>query len=436
MTLQFLYQIKKMGRLVRYLKVFSNLCIGIFIFTLALSNAYSFGDERVDLAVTNFLDSLTYNYKGFDIKLTEVSLRETYDDNIAFSKEDKLEDFITYAGFGLGMNYEGKIRTFKLTGEITDQIFAKQPSQNNITQYLNLNFTNEFSKRDRISLSNSFSHFEAPSSSDTGYFSAQFGRTAGRFEYFHNMFDLTYSNDVSKQITCFVKYANEVNAFPGASTDDSFLGASRQDSLLNKLGVGMSYAFSPTDTIFSFSYDFTNIAFENDIDATIHTIGPGVRQFITKKLIFDGGAGVDLINSYDDQNMTKLYVQSMLTYIIEEKTQAMLSFRKKYSTNPYYVNIFNSWFVSASLTRKILKRLDGSLSAFYGDGKNIPTNFEGENVSSNLEQEFFGMSASFSYQISKHLKGGFAYTYSQLDSNVENSGYSKNTVILGLSAKF
>lgn len=404
--------------LVKYLKIFITSCLGVFSITFALSNVYSFGNERLDLTVTRFLDSLSYNYKGFDIKITEVSVKETYDDNIAFTKKNKLEDFITYVGFELGMNYVGKTRTFKLTGEITDQIFAKQPSQNNITQYVNLNFTNEFSKRDRISINNVFMHFEAPSSTDVGYFSQQFGRSTGRFEQFQNKFDMTYSKDVSKQISCFVKYANEINVFSG--TD-------QENSLLNRPGLGISYSFSPTATIFSFLYDFTNIQFENNEDATIHTIGPGVRQYITKKLIFDGGTGVDIIDSFDDEKLTKLYLRSALTYIIEEKTQASLYFNKKYDTNPYFASIFNSWGVSASLTRQILERLGGSLTVFYGDG---------EFVSSDVEQEFFGVNSSLTYRISRVLRGGVTYTYSQLDSNEETAGYSKNTVILGLSAKF
>lgn len=409
----------RLNILVRYLKILLPPCLGIFIILLALSNVYSFENERLDLTVTRFLDSLSFKYKGFDIKLKEVFLRETYDDNITFVKKDKEEDFITDLGFGFGVNYEGKTRSLQLTGEITDQIFAKQPEQNNITQYLNLNFTNEFSQHDRIKISNVFSHFEAPSSSDgEGYFSAQFGRSTGRFEYFKNNFDIAYSNDVSKQITCYAKYSNEINVFSGTDRENSFL---------HKPGLGMSYVFSPTATIFSFSYDFTSIEFENDVNATIHTIGPGVRQYITKKLIFNGGAGVDIIDSYDDENFTKLYVRSALTYIIEEKMSANLSYIKKYDVNPYYESIFNNWRVSASLSRQILERMRVYLAVFYGDGEFV--NFDGE-------QDFIGTRSSLRYLISSNLSGDFTYTYSDLNSDDEDSGYSKNTVFFGLTAEF
>ena len=410
-----------MNNLVRCLKTISTACLGVVIFTAALSSAYAFDNDRLDLTITRFLDSLSYNYKGFDIKITKVSIGETFDDNITFTKENKQKDFITDLGLGLGVKYAGKTRTFELTGDISNQTFAKNDNFNNITQNINLNFKNEFSKRDRISLNNVFTHFEAPSSTDEGdegYFSQQFGRTAGRFEFFQNKFNIDYSNDVAKQLSLVVKYANEINVFSGASTPNS---------ILNKPGLGLSYLFSPTATIFSLLYEFTNVQFETEEDATINTIGPGIRQYITKKFYFDGSTGVDFIDSFEDENLTKPFVQASLTYIIEEKTSARFSFNKKYGTSPYFAEIFNNWRTSASLTRQMLERLGCSLSVFYG---------EGEFISSTFKQKLVGANSSLKYDISRNLKGNLTYTYSQFDSNVETVGYSKNTLFLGLVAEF
>lgn len=411
-----------MNNLVRYLKTISTTCLWVVVFTAIYPNAYAFDSDRLDLTITKFFDSLSYKYKGFDLGVKEVSVGETFDDNINFAKKDKQEDFITYAGIVLGAQYLGKTRTFELTGKITDQIFAKQADQNNVTQFINLNFKNEFSKRDRISLTNVFTHFEAPESSDSdpegGYFSQQFGRTGGRFEFFRNQFNIAYSNDISKQLSLIVKYANEINVFSGTGRDNS---------ILHKPGFGLSYIFSPTATIFFFSYTFTSVQFENDTNATINTIGPGIRQYITKKLYFDGSTGIDFIDSFDNENLTKPFVQASLTYILEEKTRASILFNKKYETNPYFDDIFNSWRTSVSLTRQMLKRLGCSSSFFYG---------EGEEISSNFEQKLFGLSSTLKYNISRNLTSNLTYTYSQLDTDNEISGYSKNTLFLGLTAAF
>jgi len=413
----------RVNNLARCLKTISTACLGVVIFTTALSSAYAFDNDRLDLTITRFLDSLSYNYKGFNIKITEVSIGETFDDNLTFAKENKQEDFITDLRLVLGAKYEGKTRTFELTGDISNKTFAKNDTFNNITQHIDLNFKNEFSKRDRISLNNVFTHFKVLSatdegSTDEGYFSQQFGRSAGRFELFRNKFNVDYSNDVAKQLSLVVKYANEISVFSGVSIPNS---------ILNKPGLGLSYLFSPTATIFSILYEFTNVQFETEEDATINTIGPGIRQYITKKLYFDGSTGVDFINSFDDENLTKPFVQASLTYIIDEKTRARFLFNKKYGTSPYFASIFNNWRTSASLTRQMLERLGCSLSIFYG---------EGEFISSTFKQKLLGTNSSLKYDISRNLKGDLTYTYSQFDSNVETAGYSKNTLFLGLVAEF
>ncbi|WP_169703111.1 hypothetical protein [Candidatus Kuenenia stuttgartiensis] len=271
-----------MNNLTRHLKTILIVCLWAVIFPASLSSIYAFDNDRLDLTITRFLDALSYKYKGFDIKITEVSVKETFDDNITYANKNEKEDFITNARLGLGVNYEGKTRTFELTGDIGYQAFTKNSNFNNITQHINLNFKNEFSKRDRINLKNVLTHIEAPSSDEEGFTSQQFGRSRGRFEFFQNKFDINYSNDIAKQISLFVKYANEINIFPGSNRSNSFL---------NKPGMGLSYLFRPTKTIFLFSYDFTSVQFENDQDATIHTIGPGIRQYITKKLFLMGERG-------------------------------------------------------------------------------------------------------------------------------------------------
>lgn len=391
------------------------------IFTAALSNAYAFDDNRIDLTITRFLDSLSYKYKGFDIKVAEVSIGEAYDDNITFVKEDKKDDFTTYLGLVLGVNYKGKTRTFELTGHINSITFAKNSDFNNVTQHIDLNFRNEFSKRDRISLKNVFRYYESPEASESGddYFSQQFGRVGGRFEYFRNKFYIDYSNDIAKHISISVNYENQINIFSGGTT--------RPDSLVNRPGFDLNYVFSPTATIFSLSYSFTHIEFDTDNNAIINSIGPGIRQYITKKLYFDGKTGVDFIDSFDDENLTKPFFLTSLTYIMNERTQARISFDKRYDSNPYVEDIFNNWRTSFSLTRQILERLGCSLSIRYGDGVY---------VSNDYEEDLLIGGSSLTYQISRNLKGSLSYTYADLNNNVENGGYSKNTVFIGLTAGF
>ncbi|OOP57373.1 MAG: hypothetical protein AYP45_04305 [Candidatus Brocadia carolinensis] len=372
----------------------------------------------MDLSLSRFLDILSYNYKGFQAQITEVSVGEIYDDNVTFTDRNEKDDFITLTGFGLGIKYEGKSRSLDILGNVDYQTFAKNSDFNNITTDLFLNFKNEFSDHDRISLMNDFSYSDAPLfNQGEGFFDDQFGRSQGRFEYFKNKLDLDYTRDMSKQLTAIARYDNQIDLFSGSVTG-------LRDSFLNKLGLGAEYLFSSTTTSL-FSYDFTNRRFEGGADASINEITAGARQYLTKKIYFEGIAGVDFIDSFDDKNLTEPVIKTSLVYQKGADMLARLSFEKRHDTSPYEEDIFDNWRTTASATRQVLERLRCSLSVFYG---------EGEYIATNSDQRFLGMNSTLLYDITKYLKGNFTYTYS--DSDSEDDGYLRNTVFFGLTAGF
>ena len=409
-----------MNNLVRCLKTIPTACLWVVIFTAALSNAYAFDNDRLDLTITRFLDSLSFNYKGFDIKIEGVSVGEEFDDNITLAEKDELEDFITKVGLKVGVIYEGKNRTLELIGNINNQTFAKNDIFNNITQDVTLNFTNEFSKYDRMSLKNVFFHSEAPLSEFREEFfeEEQFGeRGGGRLDYFKNRFNVNYSRDIAKQLTITTRYANDI---------DIFSGVDRPSSSQNRAGLETAYSFSPT-TIFFFTYDFSIREYEDRGNISINTIATGIRQYITKKLYFDGKTGLDFIDSVDDTSPTRGLIRSSLTYQIDRDLDASVSFQKSNNASSFSPSIFGGWRTSASVTRQMLERLRFSLLAFYGEGKSLSTDFE---------QKLLGANSTLTYDISKNLKGNLTYSYSQSDPNIESSGYTRSMVFIGLTAGF
>ena len=177
-------------------------------------------------------------------------------------------------GGGVGIKYEGKAKTLELIGYVSNQTFAENKDFNNITQNVTLNFKNEFSEYDRMSLKNVFSHTDAPLFFREDFFDEQFGRTGGRFDYFKNRFTTNYSRDVTKHLVVIARYANDIDAFSGVDLLNSFQ---------NKAGAEMDYIFS-SSTIFFFSYDIAHRQFEEGKNALINTITPGIRQYFTKKI--------------------------------------------------------------------------------------------------------------------------------------------------------
>src|SRR3989337_3025214 len=142
---------------------------------------------------------------------------------------------------------------------------------NNITQEIAINFMNEFSEYDRMHLTNSFSHSDEPI-----FF---------RDEFF-------------------------------------------------RVEVESNYSITP-DTAFLFSYDFANRKFEEGSDASINTVTTGIRQDITRKIYFDGKAGLSFIDSFNDESLIRPVLEAAFSYEVDTFTLARLSFRKKTDTNPY-----------------------------------------------------------------------------------------------------
>ncbi|MBM2832965.1 MAG: hypothetical protein HW406_126 [Candidatus Brocadiaceae bacterium] len=383
------------------------------LFFISGQKGYSF--DSID-SVTQFLDTLSYEYKGFDIKLKNMSMGETYDDNVTYVNENKLEDFITTLGVGIGALYEGKAKTLEITTNIGHQEFAKNNDFNNDTQGLSIIYKSDISKYDHISITNNFAHTDAPIFFKSEIFQEQLS-TTGKMDIFRNRFHTDYSRDVTKQMNITFKYNNDMDIFTAANLPNSFY---------NSIGVESNYTITP-NTIFLPSYDFSNRLFEGESDASINTITPGVRQYITKKIYFDGKAGLSFIDSFTDDSLVRPFLDTAFSYEVNNRTLAKMLFTKKVDTNPYTIDILDYWRTTASVAQQLSERFRYSQSIFYGNG---------EYISFNTSYELVGTNTLLTYDINRSLQGTFSYTFSHVDSNFEAGGYTKNTVFLGLTAEF
>lgn len=361
------------------------------------------------------MDTLSCNYKGFDIKLKEVSLGEMFDDNITYDKENKKEDLITILGVGMSAKYEGKTKTLELAANIGNHTFAKNTVFNNINQDITINFKNEFSEYDRMSLTNTFRHTDAPILFREDLFQVQQARTQGSFDIFNNRFHADYSRDVFKQMNVTLKYDNNIDVYSGFDL---------QGSTLNRVGVESDYSITP-DTTFLFLYDFANRKFEEGSDSSTNTVTTGIRQYITRKIYFDGKAGLSFIDSFNDESLIRPVLEAAFSYQVDTFTLARLSYTEKTDTSSYSFNIFDKSRTTAAVTQQLSERFRCSLSISYG-----------ELSSSDFNRILLDSSALFTYDINKNLKGNLTYTFSDADTKNSTAGYTKNTIFLGLTAEF
>ena len=60
-----------------------------------------------------------------------------------------------------------------------------------------------------------------------------------------------------------------------------------------------------------------------------------IRQYITRKIDFDGKAGLSFIDSFNDESLIRPVLEAAFSHQVDTFTLARLSFTKKTDTNPY-----------------------------------------------------------------------------------------------------
>jgi len=357
-----------------------------------------------------FLSSNVYSfpYKDFDIAI-QGSIGEMYDDNLTYVKYDKKGDFITTLGFVLDARYEGKRRALQFTGTINQLFNTKFKDIKNSSENLTFNFNNEFSKYDRVSLTDTFSHTQSPAT-----FEEEFGRIRSRYNSYSNNIALNYSKDISEQFTLVTRYTNSLNRISGEGAQTSYRD--------NRLSFEVDYTHSIA-TIFFLSYDF----FKNNFNIFTHTFTAGMKRYITRRLYLDGRAGVDVTTFSDNNKSTQQRFDVSITDEIDENTTTRLSFIRRGQATSEVGDVFRNWQITGGISRDLLKRLSGSLSGFYGQGRFVSTD---------ITDTLLGATFSLNYVFNERLQGNLQYSYSNLDSTDETRGYTKSTMFLGLTVTF
>jgi hypothetical protein len=337
---------------------------------------------------------------------------ETYDDNITYVKDNKIDDFIAKPSVGASALYEGKTITVSVSGNYYHEFYIDNPDFDNNAGDMTAALASELSKYDRITLSDTWTKTYEPRS-----FEDQFGFIGGRYSSDRNRVDFGYARDVSQHFGISTRYSNEINSY---SRDDI------TESFYNAAGVEGSYILSSDFNIFT-AYDFNRRDFVDGPHSRTNTWTGGFRKFLTKQVYVDASTGVDFIRLYSGSDFTKPFGLIALTDDISDRTNANLLFSKRFNTISYREDLLDQWRVSGQINHEITRKLTGTLSAFYG---------RGEYISTGQVDKLIGSSAGLTYEINDKWKAKTSYSFSNQDSTSDFSEYRKNRVTLGLTAEY
>jgi hypothetical protein len=353
----------------------------------------------------------SYMYNGLEIT-PSASVQEGYDDNITYVKNNPISDAFTQLLAELAVKQEGKTESLSLDTKIEEELYAQHSSLDNTSEYMNLDYKQDFSEYDHLKVTDVFSHAEQPTS-----FANAFGSTPGFYFTYQNTLDMAYHHDLTEQLGANFRYSNDLLDFSNTSMSNSSL---------NTVGTGLEYAFDSA-TILKTDYDYNYREFYPGPSATENEVSAGVRRYLTPQLYADLRSGADFINSFNGQNYIQPLYKASLTNDLDETTQTGISFEKQYTTNGWNQDLFNEWRVSGNYIKDLTSRTTATLNVFYGNG---------DYISTNINEKYTGASIGVSYELTKKAKVTLSYTFSKDDSTLSTNSYTKNVVYLGTKYEF
>lgn len=340
------------------------------------------------------------------------SLSEEYDSNISYSSQNEISDMITRLEAGLALQYSGKLDSIALTGSIFHRFYKSHSSFNNTGENLGLTMNHEFSRFDRIRISDRYGHGTEPRSLEE-----EFGRSAGSYTFTNNVFDLAYTHDFGNRLTGTLNYAIENTVY---SREDL------SDSVRNTFGAGAEFAFD-SKNIGLVDFSHTIREYTPGGTATVDSLTAGVRHYFSSQLNLQAVAGYDFIKSADGTSYTNPVTVLTLTDEITDKLQARLSYQWSNSTSNYDGDVFKNNRLSLSFSEQYNQRLKFDIQAFYGSGT-----YEQAQV----DQVLHGASCGFQYELLRHIMWTSRLGYSQQSSNVASNEYSRTYASTGVRVEF
>lgn len=352
-------------------------------------------------------NSYAFRYRDYDITLRG-DITQSYDSNINFDKENETDGFRTDAAISLGLNRSWRRVNLSLNGFYSHGIYNQGSDIGTGSESLRLSFGYEPSAYTSLQLNDSFSHSKEPTD-----FQSEFGRIAGRFNTYVNIFSLGLTRVISKDFSATASYGNTIVRKDEGTDSDG-----------HSASIGLNYNYS-VDKIFHFgySYGFSKVEGE-DSGTTGHRVFFGAEKYFTQRLTLTGRIAFGRNDSNASEDNTTGSVNVSLNQELDRLTAVRLSFALYNSDITHGDSNSDNWQISGDLRRELSDKINGSANVFYGEGtfRDIAG-----------RDKLFGIGGKLDYEVSQRLRGYLSYSFSDLRSTDETRGYIRHLIGLGVS---
>jgi hypothetical protein len=348
--------------------------------------------------------SHAFPYKGLDIDIT-TGIAGSYDDNLTFSSDDKKGDFVTTLTLGIKAAYRSRRRSLSVGAFLNERFNATYSDIRNSNQRINVSFSNHFTEYDRVSLDYNITHSYSPQS-----FEEALGRISARRESYYHNFSLLYSRDIIEGFFLNASYRFSQSLFTEENVDDTYTN-----------GFSISMNYTPVQEItYSLAYNYSISNTDNWSQSGTF----GIKRYITERIHLNGRAGLSNNSSSSDPNLNTYFdVTGEMSEV--SRWQLYVSRRDQFAAETGAVT--NTWRAAGSYTRQLSGRLEGSAQIYYGKAR-----YEEVDIVDTVT----GAHVNLNYQIAEDFNGNLSYTFANLDSDLEERGYTKNIIKLGVTKRF
>jgi len=365
------------------------------------------------LVATVLFYDVSYAYQWGEVALNPLaSLQEEYDSNITYAHTNALSDFITVPRLGLEGTYTGKNDSADLTTSLEEQVYSKYSQFDNLSEYLSGTYQADYTYYDHLKIDDNFVHAADPTN-----FAQQFGRIAGRYEYYDNGLDADWTHEFTSRLSLQYKFSTDYY-------NPQLAGL--ESSVQIKPGIEADYELSSIFRLLAYD-DFSYRDFSQYGDMFIDSVGLGVRNYWTPQLYLEGRAGEDFIDPIVGSNTVRPQYIVSLNDQRDQRTLYTLSYSNEYQDTPYSEYLFNNWQVSLQVNKDLTARMSLYASVFTGGGTYV-----GEGIKEHLN----GAGVGLIIHVTKNTDFRAEYRFSDNDSNNTAYTYQKNTALLEISIKF
>ncbi len=381
-------------------------------------------------------------------------VRGFYDDNYAtLPSSMKEESWGASINPALGYTLLRDLTTIGVKYEYDGRWYEARPrGEMDHTHIADLNLRHTFSERYKLDVDDNFVVGQEPYLlNPANSLGSSFIRTVG--DNMRNTGSIAFTAGISERVSTRIGYVNSLYDY----TEDGVNSRSAMlDRMEHLISADLRYQFQPTTTgLIGYQYGFTGYNSDDFLydpasgialpaeyrDSESHYLFLGVDHSFNSQLsaLVRLGAQYTIFPNADVDDTLSPYADASMSYAYREGSTFSLGV--KHGRNATDVALFTtgvanttldaeSTTVYAAASHRFTPKFIGTLRGqWQGSSFN-------QGMANDEMDNFYAVDLNLSYEFMRHLWGEVGYAYDRLDSDIQNRGFDRNRVWVGVRATY